>query len=129
MTRTLLDEEAYEFLTLFEVEGVDTCSNAPGERVNLCRQPVADGEFLVLRLECVSLLLELSMAAGPATHRPEVRGDQEATEGFICIAVQLAGRLLAVGQHAARMSVAETQRYAGLDAERCEGRPCLAAPV
>ena len=60
----LLDQEAYEFLTLFEVEGVDACSNAPGERVNLCRQPVADGEFLVLRQECVSFLLELSMAAG-----------------------------------------------------------------
>ena len=27
----LLDQEAHEFLTLFEVEGVDTFSNAPGE--------------------------------------------------------------------------------------------------
>jgi len=59
----LLDQEAHEFLTLFEVEGVDTLSNAPGEELNFARQPVVDGEFLVLRQECLPLLLELSLAA------------------------------------------------------------------
>jgi hypothetical protein len=59
----LLDEEAHQLLTLFEVESVDTFSDAPGEGVNFVRQPVVDGEFVVPRQQCFALLLELSMTA------------------------------------------------------------------
>ena len=59
----LFDQEAHEFLALLEVEGVDTFSDAPGEGFNFVRQAVVDREFLVLRQECVALLLESSLAA------------------------------------------------------------------
>jgi hypothetical protein len=56
----LLDEQAHELL---EGEGIETVSNAPGEGFNFPRQLVVDREFLVLRQQCLALLLELSMAA------------------------------------------------------------------
>jgi hypothetical protein len=59
----LLDEEAHELLTLLEGEGIDIFSNAPGEGFDFTRQAVVDREFLVLRQECLALVLELCLAA------------------------------------------------------------------
>jgi hypothetical protein len=57
----LLDQEAHEPLTLLEVEGIDTSSNTPGEGFDFAQQPVVNRELLVLRQQCLALLLELSM--------------------------------------------------------------------
>jgi len=84
----------------------------------------------------------MPMVQGPAIERgerirrqmaPAVDGgiypgiEKESAEGFIGVAVQLAGGVLAASQHAARMSVAETPRGASVDAGALERRECRAS--